>query len=81
MLTTEDINGGIRTAVINVRQALNISQADAGKHIGITRPQYVAKETGRYKFSAAELVQLSALFGCDTSYLIEGFKHWQDFAT
>ncbi|MCD9098063.1 XRE family transcriptional regulator [Luteimonas fraxinea] len=52
------------------RKAAGVSQLDAGKHIGISRPTYIAIEKGEREVRPAELVALAALFKTQVSRLV-----------
>lgn len=52
------------------RKAAKVSQLDAGKHIGISRPTYIAIEKGERDVKPSELVALAALFKTQVSRLV-----------
>lgn len=52
------------------RKAAGVSQLDAGKHINVSRPTYIAIEKGERDVKPGELVALAALFGTQVSRLV-----------
>lgn len=52
------------------RKAAGVSQLDAGKHINVSRPTYIAIEKGERDVKPGELVALAALFKTQVSRLV-----------
>jgi Zn-dependent peptidase ImmA (M78 family)/DNA-binding XRE family transcriptional regulator len=52
------------------RKAAGVSQLDAGKHINVSRPTYIAIEKGERVVKPGELVALAALFKTQVSRLV-----------
>lgn len=52
------------------RKAAGVSQLDAGKHINVSRPTYIAIEKGERNPKPRELVALAALFRTQVSRLV-----------
>ena len=66
----EEICGRIRDA----RKSLGLTQKQIGDKLGIVRPAYASKETGRTQFSVAEIAVLSEVLGKSVEWLITGFN-------
>jgi transcriptional regulator with XRE-family HTH domain len=74
-MADDDINDNINRASIGVRVREargDLSQADMARELGISQASLSRVEAGEQHLSAVALARLSALTGCDPTWLLTG---------
>ncbi|MDR3706910.1 MAG: XRE family transcriptional regulator [Capsulimonadaceae bacterium] len=62
------------------RKERNVSQEDAAKHLGVSRPTYIAIERGSRAAKAEEIISLAAYFGKSVNDLVSPRSTITEFA-
>lgn len=68
---TDDPQSSIRAALRRRRRALGLTQAEAGRMLGLPRLAYHRIEAGGRRIGFAELGAICALYGCHVGELVE----------
>jgi Zn-dependent peptidase ImmA (M78 family)/transcriptional regulator with XRE-family HTH domain len=76
-VTQDELGRRIRTA----REASHMTQDDAAKHLGVSRPTFVQIEAGKRSVSSLELDRLAYLFGRDIREFVATDFHQEDALT
>lgn len=76
-ITQQELGRRIRTA----REACRMTQDDAAKHLGVSRPTFVQIEAGNRSVSSLELDRLAYLFGRDIREFVADAFHEEDSLT
>jgi Zn-dependent peptidase ImmA (M78 family)/transcriptional regulator with XRE-family HTH domain len=76
-ITQQELGRRIRAA----REACRMTQDDAAKHLGVSRPTFVQIEAGNRSVSSLELDKLADLFGRDIREFVADAFHEEDSLT
>lgn len=76
-ITQQELGRRIRAA----REACRMTQEDAAKHLGVSRPTFVQIEAGNRSVSSLELDKLAYLFGRDIREFVADAFHKEDSLT
>jgi Zn-dependent peptidase ImmA (M78 family)/DNA-binding XRE family transcriptional regulator len=76
-ITQQELGQRIRAA----REACRMTQDDAAKHLGVSRPTFVQIEAGNRSVSSLELDKLAYLFGRDIREFVADAFHEEDSLT